>query len=427
MPIGRIGSVLALVIVLSLSAAAQENPAAAGMSTERLERLDAVVARAIAENDVAGAVVLVRRNGHVARHRAYGVANVDTGRPMRIDDIFRIASMTKAITSAAVMILYEDGLLLLDDPVGDYLPSFDKTFDVIEYGAAGDGYSLVPARGPVTIRQLLTHTSGLSYRFMGLEPLTSMYIDADISDGIAGEALTLEAFVRTLGDLPLAHQPGERWTYGLSTDVLGRLVEVVSGQGLDDFLAERLFGPLQMTETWFELPPDIRDRMPAVHRERNDGGLEVVPPGTIDDGPVRFSIDYPYDGIVAFPSGGGGLSSTAADYGRFLQMILNGGTLDGTRILGRMTVELMTSNQVGHLPEAAFGAAGFTLGFSLSGGPESGSIMSRGTLGWGGFFNTLMWVDPAENLVAVLMTQHYPYGVDLLRRFPVMVYQAIDD
>ena len=254
-----------------------------------------------------------------------------------------------------------------------------------------------------------------------------MYLDAGFGDGLSGENIVLADFVRTLAAMPLLHEPGQRFSYGLNTDVLGRLVEVVSGQPLDRFLAERLFEPLGMDDTWFEVPADAAGRLASVHRNTDDGRLAVVPPGLVADGVTRFDVDYPVDGITVFPSGGGGLSSTAEDYGRFLQMILNGGTLDGRRYLSRKTVELMTSNQLADLDDPAVGPGGFGLGFSLSAGPESGTIRSEGSFGWGGFFNTLMWADPEEDLVAVLLTQQYPYGIELLNKFPVLVYQAIDD
>ena len=412
-------------LVVAQTAAAGGDPASVGLSGERLERLDRAVERAIEARQIAGAVVLIQRRGRLAWLEAYGEANSDSGRPMRTDDLFRIASMTKPITSAAVLMLYEEGHFLLNDPVGKYLPSFDRTFEIAK--PADDGYELLPATKPITIRQLLTHTSGISYGFMNTEPLTSKYLDAGFGDGLSGENIVLADFVRTLAAMPLLHEPGQRFSYGLNTDVLGRLVEVVSGQPLDRFLAERLFEPLGMDDTWFEVPADAAGRLASVHRNTDDGRLAVVPPGLVADGVTRFDVDYPVDGITVFPSGGGGLSSTAEDYGRFLQMILNGGTLDGRRYLSRKTVELMTSNQLADLDDPAVGPGGFGLGFSLSAGPESGTIRSEGSFGWGGFFNTLMWADPEEDLVAVLLTQQYPYGIELLNKFPVLVYQAIDD
>lgn len=417
---------VALVAATALARETTPNPASElGFAPERLARLDTLVQTAIDEGVVAGAVILVKRHGQVAYHGAFGLANTATGETLEPDDLFRIASMTKAITSLGVMMLFEEGRFLLDDPVGDYLPSFDKTFEVVQ--STEDGYELVPANGPITIRQLLTHTSGLSYRFMNLEPISRLYTEAGISDGLAGETVLLADFVRTLAEQPLAHHPGQAWTYGLSTDVLGRLIEVVSGQTLDRFMAERIFAPLGMEDTYFEVPPAKRHRVVAVHRRADDGALQPIPDGRVEDGPVLYDVAYPYDGQTGYLCGGAGLTSTAGDYARFLQMLLNGGELDGQRLLGRKTVELMTSNQVGHLDESAFGAAGFTLGFRLDHGPEGGQIQSANSLGWGGFWNTDFWFDPQEDLVGILMTQHYPYGHRLMNGYKVAVYQALRD
>lgn len=418
-----------LILAPALGANARETPSAEpetlGFAADRLARLDVLVRQAVEAGEVAGAVVLVQRHGQVAYLKAFGKANVESGRDLRPDDLFRLASMTKAVTTVGAMMLFEEGRFLLSDPVGRYLPSFDKTFEVFE--PAEFGYVRVPAKRPITIRDLMTHTSGLSYRFMNLEPLGELYIAADLDDGLSGEDMPLAEFVRQLAEFPLAHHPGERWTYGLNTDVLGRLVEVLSGQSLDAFLAERVFAPLGMTDTFFEVPDTHRDRVAAVHRFGAEGRLEVIPPGIVRDGPVKFSVDYPYDGRIGLLSGGGGLVSTASDYGRLLQMLLNDGELDGTRLLGRKTVALMRANQTGHLDAAGFGAAGFSLGFGLNGGPESGRIGSAGSLGWGGFFSTDMWFDPDEDMLGVLMTQHYPYGHDLMSRYKVPIYQALED
>lgn len=416
-----------LIAMCAATVLASEAPATSasdlGFSPERLARLDTLAQMAIDEGVVAGAVILVQRNGQLAYHRAFGLANTATGEVLEPDDMFRIASMTKAITSLGVMMLFEEGKLLLEDPIGRYLPSFDKTFDVIR--STAKGYEFVPANGSITIRHLLTHTSGLSYRFMNLEPLAGLYTEAGITDGMAGEAWLLADFVKKLAEQPLAHHPGEAWSYGLSTDVLGRLIEVVSGQTLDRFMAERIFAPLGMEDTYFEVPTAKRDRVVAVHRRSDDGSLQPIPDGRVEDGMTVYDVAYPYDGQTGYLCGGAGLTSTAGDYARFLQMLLNGGELDGQRLLGRKTVQLMTSNQVSHLDVSAFGAAGFTLGFRLDHGPESGQIQSANSLGWGGFWNTDFWFDPQEDLVGILMTQHYPYGHRLMDTYKVAIYQAL--
>ena len=333
--------------------------------------------------------------------------------------------MTKPITSLGVLMLFEEGHFLLDDPVGNYLPSFDRTFEVAQ--PVEDGFEFVPANGPITIRHLLTHTAGISYRFNAIEPLTNAYARADIGDGLGDQDIALADWVQRLAEQPLANHPGEAWLYGLNTDVLGRLIEVISGQRLDRFFAERIFTPLGMKDTYFEVPRSKHNRIAAVHRRGADGRLHPVADGIVVDGPIVFDVSYPYDGQPGFLAGGAGLTATATDYARFLQMLLNGGELDGQRLLGRKTVELMLANQTGHLENSGYGAAGFTLGFGLSWGPERGQIASAGTLGWGGFFSTDAWFDPQEQLIGILLTQHYPYGHRLMNTYEIAIYQALTD
>lgn len=402
-----------------------QDPSRLGFDPKRLARLDDRAREAVDDGIVAGAVLLVQRHGQPVYHRAFGVSNAATGDPMAADDLFRIASMTKPITSLGVLILFEEGHFLLDDAIGRYLPSFNRTFEVAV--PTEDGFELVPAERPITIRHLLTHTSGISYRFNDVEPLTSTYENAGIDDGLGNQDITLADWTRRLAEQPLAHQPGEAWLYGLNTDVLGRLVEVTSGQRLDRFFAERIFQPLGMADTYFEVPAGKRGRIAAVHRRDRDGTLRPVADGLVIDGSDAFDVAYPYDGTIGFLSGGAGITSTAADYARFLQLLLNGGELDGVRLLGRKTVELMLANQTGHLEESAYGAAGFTLGFGLSWGPERGQIVSAGTLGWGGYFSTDGWFDPREQLIGILLTQQYPYGHRLMDTYEAAIYQALVD
>lgn len=416
-----------LITILPGTATARELPAAVnGFSSTRLERLDAGIQQAISEQQIAGAVALVQRRGEVVYLKAFGKADNPAGQAMQTDTLFRIASMTKPITSTAVMMLFEEGRFLLDDPVGKYLPEFDREMQVVE--KTDDGYSLVPATKPITIRHLLTHTSGISYRFIAQPPLDKYYADADVNDGLGDGKQDLATAIPTLAGLPLAHQPGEGWTYGLSTDVLGRLVEVLSGESLDVFFAERIFAPLGMKDSYFAALPGERGRISAVFRKNASGRLERISPGMQVDGSTEFLVEHTADSNRRYLSGGGGLISSAQDYARFAQMILNGGVLDDTRLLGRKTVELMTRDQVGRLGVSSFGGLGFSLGFSTDGGPAvSGNIGSANVLGWSGFFNTVFWIDPEEELVAVLMTQRYPYGIELLQKFRVLVYQALVD
>jgi CubicO group peptidase (beta-lactamase class C family) len=422
-----LGVLCALIAVLPGTATARELPAAdAGFSSTRLERLDAGIQQAISEQQIAGAVALVQRRGDVVYLKAFGKADNLAGQAMQTDTLFRIASMTKPITSTAVMMLFEEGRFLLDDPVGKYLPEFDREMQVVR--KTDDGYTLVPATGPITIRHLLTHTSGISYRFLAQPPLDKYYADADVNDGLGGARQDLAASIATLAGLPLAHQPGAGMTYGLSTDVLGRLVEVLSGKSLDVFFAERIFAPLKMKDSYFGVPPGEQGRISTVYRKNDSGRLEKIPPGVQVDGATVFSVDHAAGSNSHYLSGGAGLISSEQDYARFTQMIFNGGELDGARLLGRKTVELMSRDQLGRLGVSSFGGLGFSLGFSVDGGPAvSGNIGSADVLSWGGFYNTVFWIDPEEQLVAVLMTQHYPYGVGLLQKFRVLVYQALLD
>ena len=396
------------------------------MSDERLERISRAIEVRVENKEIAGAVAIVLRNGEISYFEAFGHAEVDEDEAMETDTLFRIASMTKPITSVAVLQLFEQGRIQLDDPVSRYLPEFDR--DVQVAVATDDGFVYESAAGPITIRHLLTHTSGISYRFMNVEPLYEQYVEAGVSDGLGYGQPTLAENSERIAAIPLANHPGELWTYGLNNDVLGRLVEVVSGQPLDEYFTEHIFHPLGMMDSYFRVPRAKHDRIANVYRRDGGGQLEEIQDGPVEEGPVTFTVDYPYSDDTRYLSGGAGVTSTALDYARFAQMLLNGGSLNGSRVLSRKTVELMVSDHTDHLRDSGFGADGFGLGVSIDGGPSlSGSIRSKGSYGWSGFFNTTFWVDPEEQLVAVLMTQHYPYGVDLLNLYPTLVYQAIDN
>ncbi|HJQ25782.1 MAG TPA: serine hydrolase domain-containing protein [Blastocatellia bacterium] len=398
-------------------------PEAVGMSAERLARIRTVIQQAVDQGKIAGAVTLILRNGKVAHLDAVG--QMDEGKPMRTDALFRICSMSKAVTSVAVMMLYEEGRLLLDDPISKYIPEF-KDVQVAVPSSETQTFNLVPATKSLTIRQLLTHTSGITYRFIGASPVAKLYKDAGIVDGLAQTDSTLADNIKKLARLPLMFQPGDRFAYGLSTDVLGYLVEVVSGMTLDEFFRRRIFEPLRMTDTGFYPPEPKLARLAAVYTQLPDGHIRRMGDDEVsDNGYLIYSASYPFKGMKRYYSGGAGLVSTINDYGRFLQALLNGGELEGARILSRKTVELMTVNHVGDL----YGAQGFGLGFSivrdLGKGSELGSV---GQYGWGGFFYTNFFVDPKEKLVGVFMSQLYPSnGVRLHERFRALAYQAITD
>ena len=391
-------------------------PEQLGFAPERLARIDSVMQRYVDSGRVAGVVTLVARHGRVAQVRAYGWADREAGRRMSADAIFRIASQTKAVTSVAVMTLVEEGRLRLSDPVSRWLPSYATAT------VADTGSGRVPVRRPVTIRDLLTHTAGISYgtdslvqdlyRAAGLGPAAGYgWYFADKTEPICTS-------MDRLGSLPFVAQPGTRFVYGYNTDILGCVVERVSGQSFDDFLRTRILSPLRMPDTHFFLPPEKRDRLTAVYAATDRGGYVRA-----DDGPRGQGVYV--DGPRASFSGGAGLLSTAGDYARFLQMLLDGGTLDGVRILAPATVALMTADHIGALYGS--GASGFGLGFEVLLDPgRAAQYGTRGRFGWGGAYATNYWVDPGEDLVAVFMVQLLPSGgLDLADRFRTLVYQAI--
>jgi CubicO group peptidase (beta-lactamase class C family) len=418
-----------LTIVICLLAASvaagQELPTAkpesVGLSSERLERIAAAVDRSIAEKRIAGAVTLVARRGKVAWFRAQGMMDREAAKPMQTDSIFRICSMTKPITSLAVMMLYEEGRFLLDDPVSKYIPEF-KNPKVLVKPASGQPYT-IPATREITIRNLLTHTSGLTYHFN--PNLGPIYKDANVAHGLLPYDGTIQDNVKRLAPLPLLFNPGERFEYSLGVDVLGYLVEVISGKSLDEFLRTRIFEPLGMKDTYFYPPESKLSRLAAAYTWYPEKGLGRFPDAPITEGAFTYSADYPYRGPKKLYSGGGGLCSTAADYARFCQMMLESGKAGNTRLVSRKTVELMSGDQLGKVgPDQAFG-----LGFGVDGvkSPLS-ELGSAGEYSWGGFFYTAFVIDPKEQMITVFMAQLHPTGdLNLDRLFHALAYQAIID
>jgi len=370
---------------------------------------------------VAGAVGLVAKNGEVVFRGAAGYADRDSNEAMTTEGLFRIASMTKAVTSVAVMILVEEGHIALDDPASKFVPAL-AGLEVLEVGEDGSARE-VPAENDFTVRQLLTHTSGLNYRFIVRGPLARYYVDAGISDGLARTEWSLEEQVEKLATLPLTHEPGTAWTYGLSTDVLGYLVEVVSRQTLDVFFRERILTPLAMHDTHFFLAEEDWKRLATVYRPDGAGGLDAIA-GTVEDGQTIFSVDAVTEGPRLYRSGGAGLVSSVDDYFRFCQMLLNGGELDGTRILNEETVDLMTRNQIGELL-IGFAEDKFGLGFSITQAARDG--IPEGVVGWGGFYGSEFWIDPEHEIVAVFMSQVYdlPRRDEIVRRFGSEVFRTL--
>jgi CubicO group peptidase (beta-lactamase class C family) len=412
-------------LVVSFVAFAQDLPAAkpeaVGLSAERLERIAGAVQRNIDDKRVAGAVTLVVRHGKVAWYKAQGMSDREASKAMPTDALFRICSMTKPITSVAVMMLYEEGRFLLDDPVSKYLPAF-KNPKVLVKRASGETYS-IPASKEITIRDLLRHTSGITYQWN--EDLGAAYEKADVPSGLLQYDGTIGDGVEHLAGLPLLFNPGERFEYSLGVDVLGRLVEVVSGKPLDEFFRTRIFEPVGMKDTYFFPPDNKLNRLATAYTYYPDKGLNRFPDAPIREGAFVYSADYPSRGPRKLFSGGAGLLSTAMDYAKFCQMMLDEGKAGGTRLLSRKSVELMTHDQLGKISSDI----GFGLGFGVDGvkGPlqELGSV---GSYDWGGFFYTAFSIDPKEQMIVIFMAQLHPTGdLTLDKQVHELAYQAIND
>ena len=399
-------------------------PETAGFSAERLRRLHTRLQTMIDDGHFSGFVTLIARNGRVIDVKTLGHRDREAALPMERDTIFRIYSMSKIVTSVAALMLVEEGRLRLNDPVGMYLPGLAKPM-VFTAGTEARPV-LVPAKTPVTIRHLLTHTSGYGYGF-GQAPVDRVYQRADLFS-----AQTMQAFLDRAARLPLAEEPGQRFRYGINTDLLGAVVEKVSGQPFDAFVRERITGPLRMQDTAFAVPEDKRRRLAVLYSKNKAGRLAIPPPSPVAaTTPVKEPLPYPDAEGRGFPSGGGGLFSTIDDYARFGQMLLNGGELDGVRLLGRKTVESMRSNHLLFLdrPTTDNGADGFGLGGAVRrhvahGGP----LGSVGQFGWSGAASTYFNIDPEEGTMALLFAQHFPHNEhDIFGVFSTMMYAALVD
>jgi CubicO group peptidase (beta-lactamase class C family) len=391
-----------------------------GFSSERLTRVDRVLNEFVTKGQVPGVTALIIRNGKIVYHKSFGYSDVENKTPLRNDDIFRIASQSKAITALAVMMLWEEGKFLLDEPVSKYIPEFKNPKVLLGFNKKDSTYWTEPAKSEITIRQLLTHTSGIDYASIGSEEFKAIYAKAGVPSGIgiASYSDVLGDKIKILGKLPLKHHPGEKFTYGLNNDVLGYLVEVLSGMSFDEFLKKRIFDPLGMKDTYFYLPKEKHSRLVNLYEFKNDRMVKVA--GTVYD---KVNPDYPLHEGKYF-SGGAGLSSTVEDYAKFLQLFLNKGEFNGVRLLGRKTVELMLTNQ---LQPPLTNKAG--LGFGLETAENDfQSPYSIGTFSWGGAFNTQYWADPKEKLIGVIYTNVYatPYWTTG-DKYKALVYQAIAD
>jgi len=406
---------------LYLSLFAQPTVNNSANRTNRIELIDKNMQEWVDKNWMAGGAGLIMQDGKVLYHKAFGYANKDKKIPMRTDHIFRIASQTKAITSAAVMMLYDEGKFLLDEPVSKFIPAFAKPKVLVSFNEKDSSFTTTPAKKEITIRDLLTHTSGIGYAQIGSKEANAIYAKNGVVGGIGVKGITLAENINKLAPLPIFHNPGEKFTYGLNTDVLGYLVEVVSGMTLDEFFRKRIFQPLGMKDTYFYLPKEKHNRLVGLYTHVNGVLAESEPVVQING---TFYRDFPLMNLQMF-SGGGGLSSTIMDYAIFLQMMLNGGEYNGTRILSRSAVRLMTQNQIGDINN---GSNKFGLGFGIT--TERGSARSpanEGTFDWGGMFATTYWVDPKEKVVGLFFQNAYPteHG-DISERFKVLTYQAIN-
>lgn len=389
-------------------------PESVGMSSTRLKRIETVVNDYIQKERLAGAIALVMRDGKLVYHESFGYDDINTKTKLSKDAIVRIASQTKAITSTAVMILYEEGKILLDEPISKYIPAFKSPVVLDKFNEADSSFTSIPAKREITIRDLLTHTSGISYLGIGTKEANAIYAKNKISNGLGDPNLKLADFANNLAKMPLMHQPGERFTYGLNTDILGYLVEIVSGKPLDVFFQERIFAPLNMTDTFFYLPESKHNKLATLYAEDQNRKLIKAP---------ESSQNYPRQ-KTGFMSGGGGLSSSATDYAKFLQCLLNGGSLNGKDILSPAIIRQMTTNQIG---EVNVGIRKFGLGFALATSKEAARLpVSEGNYEWGGIFGTSYWVDPKQNIVGIFLTQKYPNSyADLGEKFKVLVYQSL--
>lgn len=389
----------------------------AGLSEARLSHIDRLLEQGVKDQHIPGAVALIVRNGKIAYYKAFGYSDIEKKSRVKRDDIFRIASQSKAITSLAVMMLWEEGRFLLDEPVSKYIPEFKNPKVLKSFNNDDSTYTTEPATREITIRHLLTHSSGIDYAVIGSQDFKAIYAKAGIPSGIGNDRELLADKMKLLGGLPLKHQPGERFTYGLNTDVLGYLVEVWSGVSFDQFLKTRIFDPLGMKDTYFYLPKNKHDRLVSLHGNK-DGKVYKMVSGAYD----AMDTDYPKLKGTYF-SGGAGLSSTVEDYARFLQLFLNKGEFNGVRLLGRKTVELMLTDQLPDM-DSEFG-----LGFGLETHKNDfRSPFSLGSFSWGGAFSTQYWADPKENLIGVIYTNVYnnPHGY-IAEKFKVLTYQAIVD
>lgn len=391
-----------------------------GMSQDRINRIDQMLEESVQANHIPGLVAMIVKDGKVVYHSAKGLADLPSQRKMEKDQIFRVASQTKAITSTAVMMLWEEGKFQLNDPISKWIPEFKNPQVMTGFRFADSTYSTRPASREITIKDLITHTSGIGYGMIdGDERMKMIYQKAGIIDLYTTEPITIGENIKKLAKLPLHHDPGSKYTYSEGLDVLGYFIEIVSGMPFDEFLRTRIFQPLTMTNTGFYLNEAQGEKLVTVHQFANGQWRPM---------PVTFyDPDYPKKGAKAFFSGGAGLSSTAEDYAKFLQMYLNGGIYNGKRILSPTTIELIMSNQVGDLFAGGGKDYGLAFGIVNEAGFPSGGNGSVGTFDWGGYFNTQYFADPVTKTIGILMKQTQGGNGDQTGwKFRQMVFAAVE-
>ena len=385
---------------------------------ERLARIDGLVNEYINNNWLTGAVSIIIKDNQVVQYKGYGFADVASKKPMKNDAIFRIMSQTKAITSVGIMILYEQGKLLLDQPISDFIPEFKKPVVLDKFNEADTTYTTIPAKSEITFRHLLTHTSGLDYTDIGSSKVQAIYTKNHIPSGLGYFDENLFERMKALGKLPLTFDPGTKWQYGLNSDLLGCLIEVISGMNLEDFLRKNIFDPLGMKDTYFNVPASKADRLATVYTE--DSLHHII---TWSHEFRRIDPDYPIMKKRYF-SGGAGLSSTAFDYAVFMQMLLNGGKYNGHQVLSKRTVEMMISGQ---LAPGLFGDDNMGLGFGITSERSAArGARNAGSFAWGGYYGTTFWADPKARLVCLFMTQQNPnsHG-DVEGKFESILYSSL--
>ncbi len=387
-------------------------PSEVGFNAIRLSYIDSLLSKYIQTGMMPNAVTFIARKGKVVHYKAYGYKNIEQKEGLKKDDIFRIASQTKALTSVALMMLYEKGMFLLDDPIEQYIPEFKHTKVLVSLNSNDTSYTTRPAKTSITIRHLLSHTSGITYG-------NAIYEKNKIPSVNSLEPITIESVVKKIASLPLEHDPGDRYTYGLNTDVLGYLIEVLSGMPLDQYFRKYIFAPLEMKDSYFYLPTHKVSRLVTLY-SKDSLNSPLYKCTSIDN------QTYPYAGAQKYFSGGAGVVGPIGDYAKFCMMLLNGGTYNGKQLLGRKTIDLMTTNQIGDL-EVWDTKDKFGLGFQIF--TEKGMKNLPGSIGaykWGGMYNTDYIIDPKEELIMLIYTNVHPFAnQNINQRFRILVYQAL--